>query len=420
MFDAAAAVLTAEQGEGGELTVELLGMGLEERRLALGFPIGYQPSMGPPPQSVRVRLMEILLAGSGRQEPSTSATTIGFLPSSTTEESEWAELPEELMLMVLDRLDWARRESAAVRLTCRRWRNIHDGGRKTLELLTRPADEAVKTLCGRLPALTSLGLHMYANGMGNLTEEGLWAVAGLTSLTHLNLAICNNVTAEGLRAVAGITSLTSLHLDGNLDGTTDLACDNVTGEGLQAVAGLTSLKHLRLVGRNKLTDKGLCAVAELTSLTHLNLALCPSITDEGLRVVGGLYALTKLDLYDCSSVTDVGVEHLSHLKHLAYLDLSFVNLTDKGLSAVAELTSLTDLSLEAKKVTDEGLRAVAGLTSLTTLYLGCKKVTDAGLLHLSDLKQLNHLNLDDCDTTEAAEEELCRQIPGLFIQNERD
>jgi hypothetical protein len=51
MFDAAAAVLAAEQGEGGEL----LGLGLDERRLALGFPIGYQPFMGPPPQSVRVR-----------------------------------------------------------------------------------------------------------------------------------------------------------------------------------------------------------------------------------------------------------------------------------------------------------------------------------------------------------------------------
>ena len=30
----------------------------------------------------------------------------------------WVELPEELMLMVLDRLDWELRESAGVRLTC--------------------------------------------------------------------------------------------------------------------------------------------------------------------------------------------------------------------------------------------------------------------------------------------------------------
>jgi hypothetical protein len=34
------------------------------------------------------------------------------------------------MLLVLDLLDWELRESAAVRLTCTRWRNIHDGGCK--------------------------------------------------------------------------------------------------------------------------------------------------------------------------------------------------------------------------------------------------------------------------------------------------
>jgi hypothetical protein len=49
----------------------------------------------------------------------------------------WAELPEELMLMVLDLLDWELRESAVVRLTCLRWRNIHDGGCKTLRVCYR-------------------------------------------------------------------------------------------------------------------------------------------------------------------------------------------------------------------------------------------------------------------------------------------
>ena len=47
-------------------------------------------------------------------------------------EGEWGQLPDELMLMVLDRLGWEPHESAAVRLTCPRWRSTHDGGRKTL------------------------------------------------------------------------------------------------------------------------------------------------------------------------------------------------------------------------------------------------------------------------------------------------
>ena len=46
-------------------------------------------------------------------------------------------------------------------------------------------------------------------------------------------------------------------------------------------------------------------------------------------------------------------------------------------------------------------------------------VMDAGLQHLSDLKQLSLLNLSYCDTSEAAEEELRQQIPGLSIEHER-
>jgi hypothetical protein len=108
---------------------------------------------------------------------------LGFSgPSSTTEEGEWAELPEELMLMVLDRLDWELRESAAVRLTCLRWRNIHDGGCKTLRLCYRVTDEMVGALCARLPALTEIELISRS-----LTDEGLEVVAELTSLTHLDL-----------------------------------------------------------------------------------------------------------------------------------------------------------------------------------------------------------------------------------------
>ena len=69
------------------------------------------------------------------------------------------ELPEELMLMVLDRLDWEPHESAAVRLTCPRWRSTHDGGRKTLRLSGRATDEMVGVLCVRLPALKELDLQ---------------------------------------------------------------------------------------------------------------------------------------------------------------------------------------------------------------------------------------------------------------------
>ena len=71
-------------------------------------------------------------------------------------------------------------------------------------------------------------------------------------------------------------------------------------------------------------------------------------------------------------------------------------------------------------VTDEGLWAVAGLTFLTELDLyGCDSVTDVGLQHLRNLKQLQFLDLTYCGTSHAAEEELCRKIPGLSIEHDR-
>ena len=86
------------------------------------------------------------------------------------------------MLIVLDRLNWELRESAAVLLTCPQRRNIHDGGCKTLRLCYRVTDEMVGALCARLPALTEMELTFRS-----LTDEGLGAVAELTSLTHLDL-----------------------------------------------------------------------------------------------------------------------------------------------------------------------------------------------------------------------------------------
>ena len=63
---------------------------------------------------------------------------------------------------------------------------------------------------------------------------------------------------------------------------------------------------------------------------------------------------------------------------------------------------------------------MAGLTSLTGLYLANTSVTDAGIQYLSSLKKLTELDLSYCRTSDAAEEELRHQIPGLFIVHDVD
>jgi hypothetical protein len=150
----------------------------------------------------------------------------------TTEEgtdSEWADLPEELMLKVLDR-EWTERDSGAVRGTCRRWRAMHDASRKTLRVRDGVPEEVICSLCGRLPALTILDL-MYVQ---SLTTEGLRAVGGMTTLTWLSLAF-SNVTNVGLRELRDLTALSTLRLS---------SCPSVTDVGLQELTTLTALTEL--------------------------------------------------------------------------------------------------------------------------------------------------------------------------------
>jgi hypothetical protein len=149
-------------------------------------------------------------------------------------DSEWADLPEELKLKVLDR-EWTWRDSGAVRGTCRRWRAMHDASCKTL--LVRegvPEEEVICSLCGRLPALTSLNL----GGVKSLTTEGPRAVGGMTTLTELYLC-ASNVTNVGLRELRGLTALSTLYLP---------YCPSVTDVGLQELTTLTALTVLNVVG----------------------------------------------------------------------------------------------------------------------------------------------------------------------------
>ena len=128
----------------------------------------------------------------------------------TTEEgtdSEWADLPEELKLKVLDR-EWTPRDSRAVRGTCRRWRAMHDASRKILQVHDGVLEAVICSLCGRLPALTTLNLE----GVRSLTAEGLSAVGGLTSLTSLSLHGCRNVTNVVLQQLTSLTQLKPLRL----------------------------------------------------------------------------------------------------------------------------------------------------------------------------------------------------------------
>jgi hypothetical protein len=211
-------------------------------------------------------------------------------------ECELMEPPEDVLAIVMEQLERLtahqlhQRESAAVRLTCSRWRRIHDAVRKTLRLRGEGAmDEAVVVMCGKMPALTKLDLF----GATCLTHEGLRAVGELEGLTWLNLGCCFLVRDRGVQALVELNALTWLNL------------------------GDCSL----------VTDEGLRAVAELKALTWLDLDGCSLVTDEGLRAVAELPNLTDLFL-TATSVTDAGLRHLSSLEKLVYINLGYCDTSE--------------------------------------------------------------------------------------------
>ena len=126
-------------------------------------------------------------------------------------ESDWAELPDELLAKVLEMLEAAGQSepqegglgfsqtSATVRLVCAAWKAVHDALVKRFVLSLQTTDEAMGMLARRFPAVTTL--QMMWTGEAALTDEGVLAVSSLRGLTSLDLWGCRNVTDECVRAV---------------------------------------------------------------------------------------------------------------------------------------------------------------------------------------------------------------------------
>jgi hypothetical protein len=182
--------------------------------------------------------------------------------------------------------------SAAVRLVCGAWKTVHDARVSRLVLRRGTTDEGMGMLARRFPAVVSVEFNWDPRGNA-LTDEGMRAVASLTSITSLNLNFCRRVTDEGLLAVSRLPALKSLNLG---------VCKKVTNAGLLAVSRLPALTSLDLGECKKVTDEGLRAVSGCTALTALNISYCKKVTDAGLRAVSCLPALTSLNLSDCRKV----------------------------------------------------------------------------------------------------------------------
>jgi hypothetical protein len=208
------------------------------------------------------------------------------------EEGEWADLPDELLAMVLEAA-WRSAtqagglgfSNASVRLVCAQWQAVHDAMVRRLVLRRQTTDEAMGMLVLRFPAVVSLEFKYEWRGQA-LTDEGLRAVSCLPALTSLDLSCCFKVTDVGMRAVSSLP-LTSLNLN---------SCRAVTDVGLRALSCLPALTFLDLSCCFKVTDEGLRALSSLPALTFLGLSMCHKVTAAGVQALRNSTAAPSLHI----------------------------------------------------------------------------------------------------------------------------
>jgi len=197
-----------------------------------------------------------------------------------------------------------------------------------------------------MPLVLTLPTRPYLDLQGKATTDAILAeqVKGKHGLMAINLRRAQ-VTDEGLRAIAGLSSLSSLDLSGT----------RITDAGLEHLRGLTSLDTLTL-GDTQINGAG---------FVHLT----------------GMKSLQVLGLHG-TKVTDQHMVHVGRLISLRFLDLTLTEVGDEAAACVARLPRLERLLLPHTRITDMGLIHLRGTAALQHLDLSRTAVTDAAVADL--------------------------------------
>lgn len=201
----------------------------------------------------------------------------------------------------------------------------------------------------KIAHLVSLNLEY-----SDLDDETL-AIIGdnSTSLTQLNLNVCQQITDSGIEMlVKKITSLTELSLYWNVK-----LSDSCVERICRTNSNLTSLT---LSGCKQVTDVGLDWISNnCKNLILLDLTRCPKISDKGLQNISEhCTSLRTLLLYASSGFGDVGVAALvSSLHRLEIFDLC-------GTGQLSDQVCKTSFPLDSISIKIQYLPVDAGTWAL--------------------------------------------------------
>ncbi|CAN0824387.1 F-box/LRR-repeat protein 12 [Linum grandiflorum] len=331
-------------------------------------------------------------------------------------------LPDDCLTTIFHKLE-SSSDREAFGLTCRRWLNIQNTNRKSLQFCCS------FSLVHRSSILLVNNLHIHR------------LLTRFHNLEHLSLSGCTELLDSDLNQLQSHGSkLRTISLDG---------CFAITDSGLLLIAtACPSLTGISLY-RCYITDEGLQTLGNrCPSLKRINLTYCHLISDHGLRAIStGCTELEAVKISCCRGVygtgftgcpptlryidaeyCKIGREGIAGIVSgggVEYLNISGLSWSDNGaaLSPIGLASRLKILNLRVcRNIGDESIIAIArGCPVLEEWNLAlCHEVKVAGWQSIgTNCNKLERLHVNRChnlcDFSLQALREGCRKLQILFI-----
>jgi hypothetical protein len=217
-----------------------------------------------------------------------------------------------------------------------------------------------------------------------VADKDLTNLLGLRGLKRLTFQKCAGITDEGLENLAGLTTLTSLNLP--------TSGENITDAGLDHLSGLKALQALDL-GDARITERSLPVLVGFKELETLRLPVKTALNGPVLVALKDLPHLSELRLPPLDSPASYAP--LAEFELLTILSLSGSTFDDSLFDYVVQMKNLTKLVFShSQSVTGAGVLKLQNCPKLNVLQFGyCAAFPEGILVSLQSVKNLKSLSL---------------------------
>jgi Leucine-rich repeat (LRR) protein len=222
-------------------------------------------------------------------------------------------------------------------------------------------DAALKDLL-EFPSLT----HVEIKNATKVTADGLSILGKVKKLSFVEISgpIADDQIAKTL---ASVPTITELRLNNG----------NLTDDGVKALAALTKLETVTFSQNKNLKGTSIPGLTAAKGLKYLTVTNCQLGDLEGWGALRNLKGLTGMSLSK-GGVTDAGMKEVGKLTQLKNLNLDGNPITDAGLAEISGLRLLDNLSLADTKITEKAVPTLSKFTKLSFLTVNEKQIGKAG------------------------------------------